>query len=250
MSRGAIGVRQTRSEDFRDIVRICREVYREAAAWSEAQLSSHLTVFPEGQLVAVQEPAGEVVGMAASLIVSWDDYDPLDTWRDFTDHGMFTNHDPENGRTLYGAEIMVRPAWQSRGVGSRLYTARRRLVERLGLRRIRAGARLRGYGRFADRMDVRDYVKRVVRGELRDPTLSFQLRKGFHVLGVVPGYLAHDPESLGYAALIEWINHRVASPGDYAARPTEFHGDSLKVEGGGTGGAPTPKRGGGGTGPA
>ncbi|GEM_PF-1459647 len=43
--------------------------------------------------------------MAASLIVLWNDYDMKASWRDFTDHDMFTNHDPERGRTLYGAEV-------------------------------------------------------------------------------------------------------------------------------------------------
>jgi GNAT superfamily N-acetyltransferase len=160
--------------------------------------------------------------MAASLIVLWDDYDLKASWRDFTDHGMFTNHDPEQGRTLYGAEVMVRPSLQSRGVGKKLYKARRALVERLGLLRIRAGARLRGYHRYANRMSAEEYVIEVVNGELRDPTLSFQLKHGFHVLAVVPDYLHHDPESLGYAAVIEWINDAVAKPEDYAGRNPRF----------------------------
>jgi hypothetical protein len=42
------------------------------------------------------------------------------------------------------------------------------------------------------------------------------------VLAVVPGYLAHDPESLGYAALIEWLNPLLARPDDYAGRPARF----------------------------
>jgi len=46
----------------------------------------------------------------------------------------------------------------------------------------------------------------VERGELRDPTLSFQLARGFTVIGVVSGYLRFDPESLGWAAVIEWRN--------------------------------------------
>lgn len=50
--------------------------------------------------------------MSASLIVLWDDYELTTSWRDFTDAGMFTNHDAVNGRTLDGAEIMVAPAAQ------------------------------------------------------------------------------------------------------------------------------------------
>jgi GNAT superfamily N-acetyltransferase len=69
---------------------------------------------------------------------------------------------------------MVDPEWRGRGIGGRLYEARRELTMRLGLRRIRAGARLRGYHRVADTMTAVEYVRRVERGELRDPTLSFQ----------------------------------------------------------------------------
>jgi hypothetical protein len=101
---------------------------------------------------------------------------------------------------------MVDPTRQGLGIGTLLYDARRELTVRLGLRRVRAGARLRGYHRVADRMSARDYVTRVEREELTDPTLTFQLRRGFHVLAVVSGYLRHDPESLGYAAVIEWLN--------------------------------------------
>ena len=144
--------------------------------------------------------------MAASLVVLWDDYEFETDWRDFTAHGMFTNHDPARGRTLYAAEVMVDTGRQGMGIGSQLYAARRELVTRLGLRRIRAGARLRGYHQFAKEMSPREYVTRVERGELSDPTLSFQLKRGFRVLAVVSGYLRHDPESLGYAAVIEWLN--------------------------------------------
>ncbi|MEZ5362592.1 MAG: GNAT family N-acetyltransferase [Bryobacterales bacterium] len=200
-------VRNTQPADFAEIIEICREVYPDVPPWGEKQLASHLAVFPEGQLVA--ELDGRLAGMAASLIVAWDDYELQDNWRDMTDYGMFTNHDPE-GHTLYGAEIMVRPSSQGRGVGKAIYKARRELAERLGLLRIRAGARLRDYHKHADQMSARDYVRKVVRGELVDRTLTFQLRQGFHVVAVVEGYLRHDPESLGYAAVIEWFNEAVA----------------------------------------
>ncbi len=164
--------------------------------------------------------------MAASLIVLWDDYEIMSSWRDLTDRGMFTNHDPERGRTLYGAEVMVRPASQSAGIGRKLYKARRDLAERLGLLRIRAGARLRGYHRFAGRLSAEDYVIKVIHGELRDPTLSFQLKHGFEVLAVVPDYLRHDEESLGFAALIEWINKKAAKAEHYAGRDPRFRRSS------------------------
>ena len=217
-----IVVRETRPSDFQQIIELCRSVYPESPPWTPEQLTSHLRVFPEGQLVAVEDVTERIYGMASSLIVRWDDYDLETHWRDFTDTGMFTNHDPERGHTLYGAEVMVHPAAQRRGVGSKLYNARRQLVERLGLLRIRAGARLRGYSKYAHRMSPEEYVVKVVNGELRGPTLSFQLKNGFHVLAVVHGYLRHDPESLGFAAVIEWINELVAKPEDYTGRTNRF----------------------------
>lgn len=208
-------IRNTRPEDFPGIVDLCRNVYQGAPPWGDRQLESHLNVFPEGQFVAVEPESGKVVGMAASLIVFWHDYDIAANWRDFTDAGMFTNHDPKRGRTLYGAEVMVHPDVQGRGVGKRIYAARRELVEKLGLARIRAGARLRGYSNYEKELAAEDYVKKVVRGEIGDPTLSFQLKQGFHVLAVVPEYLHHDPESKGHAAVIERINPAAAVPEDY-----------------------------------
>jgi GNAT superfamily N-acetyltransferase len=199
-------IRQMREEDFEGITALSRLVYPTSPPWSAVQLGSHLAVFPEGQLVAIERSSGRVVGMSASLVVLWDDYDTGTAWRDFTAAGMFTNHDPVHGRTLYGAEVMVHPAYQGRGVGSLIYEARRDLARRLGVLRIRAGARLRGYHRHAATLSPQAYVDRVVAGELRDPTLSFQLHRGFRVLAVVSGYLRDDPESLGHAAVIEWIN--------------------------------------------
>jgi GNAT superfamily N-acetyltransferase len=197
-----ISVRNTRREDVPEVVELGRHVYPRMSPWREEQILSHLSVFPEGQLVAVAE--GEIVGMAASLIVTWDDYDFDQSWRDFTAGGMFTNHDPR-GRTLYGAEVMVHPGRQRMGSGRLLYAARRQIVDDLALARIRAGARIPGYREVADRMSPEEYVERVVAGEIRDPTLSFQLSEGFRVIAVVEDYLEADRASLGHAVIIEWV---------------------------------------------
>ena len=217
-----IVVRNTRPEDFPAIIELSKAVYSFPPYWTEKQLASHLEIFPEGQFVAIDPTSESLVGMAASLIIRWDDYDLHGSWKDFTDHGMFTNHDPVRGRTLYGGEIMVSPDVQRRGVGSAIYAARRRLVERLKLPRLRAGARLRGYYRHADQMSPEEYTIKVVRGEIKGMTLAFQLKHGFRVLAVVSDYLPGDPESLGHVAVIEWINKEVATPSDYGPRDSKF----------------------------
>ncbi len=218
----AVTVRPTEPRDDEGITSLSLAVYPETKPWAAEHLASHRLMFPEGQLVAVMGPEERVVGMAASLIVLWDDYSMNLDWLRFTDKGMFTNHDAEHGRTLYGAEVMVHPSLQGRGIGKQLYAARRALVERLGLLRIRAGARLRGYHRVAAQMSAEQYAIEVIHGRIVDRTLTFQLRQGFEVIAVVAGYLLHDPESLGHAAVIEWVNPAMADQIDRSGRDPRF----------------------------
>jgi GNAT superfamily N-acetyltransferase len=209
----SIVVRLTRSEDIPGIIDLCERVYPFSPPWKAEQLQSHIDVFPEGQLVAQDSDSDRILGMVASLIVFWDDYGFSDDWRTFTGRGFFENHDPVNGKTLYGAEIMVDPIARKRGVGSALYAARFELAVRLSLKRIRAGARLRGYHNYSAQLTPEKYVEKVVRSEIYDPTLSFQLGRGFKVLGVVSDYLKSDPESAGCVAIIEWQNPNVSQGG-------------------------------------
>ena len=198
-----ISIRNTRPSDIPGLMALDDKVYPKMPGWEASQFRSHLDVFPEGQLVAL-DADDVVVGMAASLILAWEDYDFDQPWRHFTERGMFTNHDPR-GKTLYGAEVMVHPERRRMGIGRLLYAARRQIVYDLDLSRIRAGARIPGYGKVADRMSAREYVDRVQAGELRDPTLSFQLSEGFRVVAVVEDYLWTDEASQGHGVIIEWV---------------------------------------------
>ncbi len=177
----------------------------EHVVWRPRQLESHLRVFPEGQLVA--EVDGRLVGAASSLVVSLGRDPHRDhTWHGITDHGMFFNHDPF-GDTLYGAAVVVDPAWRRRGVGAALYAARRALCRRLRLRRIVLGGRLHGYAAHhaQDPIPAEEYARRVAAGELHDDVLSFQLAQGFRLEKVIPSYL-DDPRSLGWGTFLEWLD--------------------------------------------
>jgi hypothetical protein len=92
----------------------------------------------------------------------------------------------------------------------------------LGLKRIRAGARLRNYGKFQHEMTPETYVQKIINGELGDPTLSFQVKQGFRIIGVVRDYLHCDEESCGHAAVIEWVNYQVAQRRDTYGRDPKF----------------------------
>lgn len=201
-------------EHFIAIQELCKRVYPFTKPWSLGQLEAHNAYFPDGQLVVIDKQENKVVGLAFSLIISWDDYSPQDNWQDFTSSGFFHNHNPKKGKTLYGAEVMVDPEYRGQGLGRMLYDARREIAQKYHLTRIRAGARLRGYSKYKDKYSPEEYVKRVYEKEIFDPTLSFQLSKGFVPLDVARNYLFNDPESLGFAAVIEWLNPAMAQEKD------------------------------------
>ncbi len=200
-------IRRVEREDLAHLIELNKLAFplmsEENVVWSERQLMNHLKVFPEGQLVA--EINGSVVGAIASLIVATgpDPYRPH-TYGGITDGGYFHNHD-RTGDTLYGADVYVDPACQGMGVGGALYEARRRLCKKLNLRRILAGGRLSGFSAQHPELTAEEYIQKVNDGELWDDVLSFQLRHGFVVRGILRNYIT-DPMSLNHASLIEWLN--------------------------------------------
>src|SRR5271157_2124094 len=100
-STAHVTVRQLTAIVVPAVVDLQTRVYPGLRVWSAEQLLHHLAVFPEGQLVAVDE-AGQIVGSASSLIIDWDDYAESANWSAITGRGSFDTHNPL-GKTLYGA---------------------------------------------------------------------------------------------------------------------------------------------------
>ncbi|MFL6487974.1 MAG: GNAT family N-acetyltransferase [Nitrososphaera sp.] len=200
-------VRNTQPEDIPKIIDLQKESFpylaRYGNIWHAEELESHLLIFPKGQFVAV-EPDGKVVGSASTLIVSLDPQYAEHAWKEITANGMFTNHN-SNGDTLYGADISTHPKHRHEGLGGMLYGARKELVVKLNLKRMIAGGRLFNYSEHADRMSPIEYADKVIKGELKDPVLSFELDNGFRFVKILPNYL-DDVRSLNYASFIEWLN--------------------------------------------
>jgi len=209
----AVQVREALRSDIPALVALNRAAYpvmaSENVVWGEAHLASHQRVFSQGQLVA--EVDGRILGAVATLIVDMGP-DPLrpHTWSGITDSGYFLNHNPQ-GDTLYGADVYVHPDTRGLGIGAALYEARRQLCRRLNRRRILAGGRLWNYQDHAPHMSPEEYAYRVAAEEFRDLVLSFQLREGFVLRGVMPHYL-RDPRSHNHASLIEWLNPDYQAP--------------------------------------
>ncbi|MCX7792161.1 MAG: GNAT family N-acetyltransferase [Chloroflexaceae bacterium] len=198
-----IVIANTRPEHFAQLAahqRICFPTIP-ADDWMNVEhFAAHVRVFPEGQHVALD--GDRVVAQSSTLRVSAAQAFAPHTYREITGANFFTTHDPA-GEWLYGADMSVHPDYRGRRISSMLYDARKALIRRLGLRGMVAGGALPGYHHYAGRMSVEAYVAEVVAGRLVDPTLTTQLRNGFQVRGILPGYLGGG-DLVEDATLIVW----------------------------------------------
>lgn len=198
-------LRLMRDEDIPAVIEICKLVYPDEAPYTAAQLADHRRVFPEGQFVVEHTPSDVAVGVQATLVVRWSDYGDYASWDAFTAGGCFLNHDPENGHTIYGADVMVHPQHQHHGLSRAFIEAVRQLTRSKRYRRVRGGSRMPAYHLHPE-LEPEAYISKVVAGAIDDPVLSVHIREEWRVFGVVPNYIPTDVESRGCAALIEWLN--------------------------------------------
>lgn len=203
-SRPRLVVRQLRRADLRAIQDIQRRSFP-IEPWTREQFESQLQIFPEGQIGV--EIDGTLVATSSSLIVDEEDFGAYHTFDEVSDKGYIRNHDPE-GDTLYGIDIAIDPRHRGVHLTRRIYEARKELARQRNLRAILIAGRIPGYAKQADKMTAEEYVRRVVRKDLKDkdPVLTAQLSQGFSVRAVLKDYLPSDTESSGYAVFMEWLN--------------------------------------------
>ena len=205
-------IRNVTQKDIPKIIKLQKESFADMALygmiWPKSFLESHIDIFPEGQFCI--EIDGKIIGSASSLIISlkteYMDHD----WHGITGGGLFINHD-YNGDSLYGADLSVHPEFQRKGIGTMLYNARKNLAMQLNLRRIISGGRLYNYCKYYHIMSAKEYAEKVVKNEITDPVLSFQLNNGFHFIKILNDYL-YDKRSLNHASFIEWLNPKYNGP--------------------------------------
>lgn len=203
VSLPGIIIRQMTKVDVPSVAEFQARAAAPMRGWDAKHLAMHVEIFPEGQLIAVDEQ-GKIVGSSSALIIDWDDYAESADWISITGNGTFQTHNPL-GKTLYGADILIAPEARKKGIGSLFYENRKKLVKERKLKRMLTGGRIPGYSQLSKEISPREYVHEVIQGKRKDPTLNFQLKNGFVVLDVISDYL-HDTESQGYATLLEWLN--------------------------------------------
>lgn len=199
-------IRNYQEKDFPELINIQRESFPPPFPselwWNNEQLKNHVSLFPEGALCI--EVDGVLAGSMTALLVNFDPSHPEHSWEEITDNGYIRNHNP-NGNTLYVVDISVRPTYRKFGLGKWLMLSMYDVVIHLGLTRLLGGGRMPGYHKHAFEMSPDEYLAAVVRGELKDPVITFLLRCGRTPVKVVANYL-EDEESHNFGALMEWRN--------------------------------------------
>ncbi|CAN5828925.1 bifunctional GNAT family N-acetyltransferase/carbon-nitrogen hydrolase family protein [soil metagenome] len=195
--------RPLRKSDVKAVQDLQRRCFPGIEPWTREQMESQLATFPEGQIAI--ELDGVLVATSSSLVIGEHDFDASHTLKEVSDNGFIRNHRAD-GDTLYGIDIAVDPKHRGNRLSRRLYEARKDLVRRMNLRALMLAGRMPGFDKHASTMTADEYVRRVVRKELRDIVITAQLAQGFAIRDVIRDYLPSDRESRGNAVLMEWLN--------------------------------------------
>lgn len=200
-------IRNARRGDIAAICMLSGKIYKDQPPYTPAQIRGQISNFPDGQFVA--EYQGEIVGYCATFIAGAEAALGPHTWDEITGDGYGSRHD-EDGDYLYGMEVFIDPDYRKMRIGQRLYNERKKLCQYLRLKGIVFGGRMPGlHRRIKEVGSPEKYIEAVVNKQLRDQVLSFQLRNGFEILGVLHDYAWDDRESLGHAAHLVWYNPQV-----------------------------------------
>jgi hypothetical protein len=206
-------IRPVEPLDYQAIIEICKLVYPTETPYTHDELEDHRRVFPQGQFAAVDH-RDAVAGVHFTLRLHMLDFHIDDPWDVLTSGGSFLDHNPK-GPTLYGADIMVHPGHQHHGIAHALTDQARLLVQEEQLWRMVGASRLPGFGKHAQTMNIKQYVDKVLSGQMFDPVLSIHIKDGWMAVKPILGYLQHDEESAGWAEVIQWVNPACPPPPEF-----------------------------------
>ncbi|MEH7388633.1 GNAT family N-acetyltransferase [Bacillus sp. JJ1521] len=199
-------IRNYQETDFDALIQVQRESFPPPFPselwWNQEQLHNHVTLFPEGALCV--EIDKRICGSMTGLIVQFDPCHPEHTWEEITDSGYIRNHAPD-GNTLYIVDICINPAYRKYGLGKWLMQSMYEVVVHLNLERLLGGGRISGYSKYAAFMSAQTYIDKIIKGDLKDPVITFLLRCGRTPVQLIENYL-EDEESCNHGLLMEWKN--------------------------------------------
>lgn len=175
--------------------------------FTQDDIEAHIERFPQGQFIAMRisgPSAGHAIAMAVTMRTSRPPTAPVLPWMAAIGDLRLGNHDAD-GDWLYGVEMAVYQMYQGHGIGTGMYEARFDLVRQLNLRGWYMVGMLMGYRKHAEEMDVVEYGNKVIAREIKDPTVTMQMNRGFRPERVITDYV--DESAAGNAGvLMLWDN--------------------------------------------
>ncbi len=149
---------------------------------------NHIKLFPDGQFVVLD--GDNVIGMSTTIRyhLSMKDH----TFLEISDGLWMTSHEPD-GDWLYGMDVGIHPDYRGKGLAREIYRARQEVSRVLGLKGQITVGMPNGYLDYAEIMSLDDYFDEILRGVIRDPTVSVQERMGFELVRLIHNYL-EDPQ--------------------------------------------------------
>lgn len=203
-------IRPAGLEDVPAILELEKRAWGKESAASKEMVEARIHAFPEGNTIAIVKR--EAVGLLCTLLVK--DYcldNTFRTWTEATGNGYARGRHVPDGETVYGVNLSVLPSYREHNIGRMLV---KHGIEHLvvGAKRPHTvlGGRMSMYHKYADQMDAETYLKKVISGELHDPSINFFLGleyQGVHYRAVrtLPDYFP-DPESRNFGVLLIWEN--------------------------------------------
>ncbi len=199
-----IHLRNPTIEEAEKMARIERERWPVELANSVENIASRIETFPHGQWAATLDD--EIVGVIFAQRLTrlffestpWS-YDAL------TDHGTFRGSHDLGGEIYQLVDVSVSRAGKGNNLGRRLVDRQVEFARGLdGVKRILGFTRPVKFHEH-DEVSMDEYVQlRGDDGKQIDPVLSFHLDNGASLVQPVERYRPDDPDTCGYAVLIEY----------------------------------------------
>ena len=169
----------------------------------------HIELFPEGQFIILD--GNKAIGMSTTIRyhLAMNDH----TFLEVSEGLWMTSHEPD-GEWLYGMDVGVHPDYRGQGLARQIYRARQETCKILDLKGQMTVGMPNGYMDFMDKFTLDEYYDQILRGAIRDPTVSVQQRMGFELVRLIHNYLDDPQCGNGGVMMIlpiektVWIMHR------------------------------------------
>ncbi len=214
-------LRNLTMKDYPNLKLLMDRIYTDLdGAWPRSVIAALVRRFPEGQLCI--EDKGDIVAVALTVRVEYRKFSAAHRYDELLEGNDSVIHHPD-GDAMYGLDVLVHPEYRGYRLGRRLYDARKELCREDNYRAILAGGRIPEYHNHSREMSPQQYIEKVIRQELHDPVLSFQLSNDFQVRRVLEDYIPEDRKSRGNATLLEWVNiyYQRVQPSTLNAQPSQ-----------------------------